>query len=203
LVRVGGKPLLLWAVEALTVGGVTELVVAAAAERIADFTQVLASQPVPARVVAGGASRGDSVRNALAALNATAAPPDVVLVHDAARPLVPPEVVARVIAAVQDGDVAVVPVIPVTDTVRQLAASGSTVVDRSILRAVQTPQGFRRDVLTAAYAAPAFANSTAVTDDATLVERLGYAVRLVEGSPSAMKVTTPHDLVMVSAMLEV
>jgi 2-C-methyl-D-erythritol 4-phosphate cytidylyltransferase len=94
--------------------------------------------------------------------------------------------------------VAVVPVIPVVDTVRQLTAAGSSVVDRSSLRAVQTPQGFRRDVLTDAYASP----WAQATDDAMLVERLGHVVKLVEGSPSSMKVTTPYDLMMISTMVE-
>ncbi|MDR0435470.1 MAG: 2-C-methyl-D-erythritol 4-phosphate cytidylyltransferase [Propionibacteriaceae bacterium] len=199
LVRVGGRPLVLWAVQALAMGGVTEVVVAAPTEHIADFEAILAAAPVPCQVVAGGATRGASVANALTALNATPHPPTVVLVHDAARPLVPPEVVARVIAAVQDGASVVVPVIPVVDTVRQLTPAGSAVVDRSSLRAVQTPQGFRREVLTRAYAAA----SAEATDDAMLAERLGYAVKLVEGSPSSMKVTSPHDLVMIAAMLEV
>jgi 2-C-methyl-D-erythritol 4-phosphate cytidylyltransferase len=154
--------------------------------------------PVPCQVVAGGATRGDSVAKALAALNAKPNPSEVVLVHDAARPLVPPDVVARVIAAVQDGANVVVPVIPVADTMRQLTPAGSVAVDREALRAVQTPQGFQRDVLTRVYAAA----TTMATDDAMLAERLGYVVKLVEGSPFSMKITNSHDLTVATAMLE-
>ncbi|MDR1355585.1 MAG: 2-C-methyl-D-erythritol 4-phosphate cytidylyltransferase [Propionibacteriaceae bacterium] len=199
LVRVGGKSLVLWAVQALAFGGVTEVVVVAPTGQLTDFEEALSFAPVPCLVVAGGATRGQSVANGLQALNASSTTADVVLVHDAARPLVPGEVVARVIAAVQDGATVVVPVVPISDTVRQLTTAGSAVIERSSLRAVQTPQGFRRDVLTQTYTQ----TDIAATDDATLAERLGHVVKLVEGSPSAMKVTNPHDLMMVSAMLEV
>lgn len=146
-------------------------------------------------VVEGGATRQASVAAALAAL-----PPDVqiVLVHDAARAFVPVDVVERVVAAVRAGAAAVVPVIPVADTVKEI--SGDLVratVDRSRLRLVQTPQGFTRDVLVRAHTDGA----TEGTDDATLVERLGVPVTVVDGSDQAFKVTRPVDLVVAEALL--
>jgi 2-C-methyl-D-erythritol 4-phosphate cytidylyltransferase len=139
-------------------------------------------------VVAGGAERGDSVAAGLAALSERVG---VVLVHDAARCLAPASVFGRVIDAVRDGAVAVVPGVPVVDTIKQVDSAGRVVAtpERSQLRAVQTPQGFRRDVLERAHA-----ESSEATDDAGLVERLGETVLAVEGDPHALKVTTPADL---------
>jgi 2-C-methyl-D-erythritol 4-phosphate cytidylyltransferase len=146
-------------------------------------------------VVAGGSERGDSVAAGLAVLDAAV---DVVLVHDAARCLTPPTVFARVVAAVEEGAPAVVPGTPVVDTVKQVDASGRVVAtpDRTTLRAVQTPQGFRRDVLVRAHAV-----SSDATDDAGLVERLGEAVLVVEGDLRALKVTTPDDLTTAERIL--
>ena len=149
-----------------------------------------------ARVVAGGATRQASVAAGLAALPDEV---DVVLVHDAARALAPAELFTLVAAAVRAGHPAVVPAVPVTDTVRLL---GGGVVDRTALRAVQTPQGFARDVLVAAHAADAVEPGAApVTDDAGLVERGGLAVHLVPGHPEAFKVTTPLDLALAEAVV--
>jgi 2-C-methyl-D-erythritol 4-phosphate cytidylyltransferase len=120
----------------------------------------------------------------------------VVLVHDAARCLAPPALIASVAAAVRAGHVAVVPAVPVTDTVRSLDGGP---VDRSRLRSVQTPQGFSRDVLVAAHAS---ADDDDATDDASLVERLGVPVHLVDGDRLAFKVTTALDLKLVAAALE-
>ena len=141
-------------------------------------------------VVAGGDSRSASVRAGLAALPAAAA---IVLVHDAARPLCPGAVVARVVDEVAAGAAAVVPVVPVTDTVRTVDGE---VLDRDRLRAVQTPQGFRRAALDAAHAADAVA-----TDDAGLMELVGEQVVTVDGDPVNLKVTGPADLVVAAALL--
>jgi 2-C-methyl-D-erythritol 4-phosphate cytidylyltransferase len=124
----------------------------------------------------------------LAALSSEVA---VVLVHDAARCLTPVSVFERVIGAVRGGAVAVVPGLAVVDTIKQVDAGGVVVATppRSSLRAVQTPQGFRRDVLERAHAV-----SSEATDDAALVEALGEAVLVVEGDALAFKVTTPGDL---------
>jgi 2-C-methyl-D-erythritol 4-phosphate cytidylyltransferase len=147
-------------------------------------------------VVPGGAVRQESVALALAV-----APEgfDIMLVHDAARALAPPELCERVAAAVRGGHPAVVPVLPVVDTIKEVAASGTVVgtVDRSALRTVQTPQGFRRSVLVAAHAGAV----DPVTDDAALVEKLGVPVHTVPGDPLALKITTPLDLEIAVLML--
>ena len=149
----------------------------------------------PVTLVSGGAERGDSVA---AGLRMLADDVDIVLVHDAARCLTPVEVFDRVVAAVEAGAAAVVPATPVVDTVKQVDAEGFVVgtPERSMLRAVQTPQGFRRDVLERAHAA-----SSDATDDAGLVERLGERVLVVEGDPRALKVTTPSDLEAAARLL--
>jgi 2-C-methyl-D-erythritol 4-phosphate cytidylyltransferase len=148
-------------------------------------------------VICGGSHRTDSVRLALSEARRLV-DVDVVLVHDAARAFVPPELVRAVVAAVQAGAPAVVPVLPVTDTVKQVDEAGRilSTVDRSRLRAVQTPQGFQADVLLRAYESA----TDQVTDDAGLVERLGERVHTVPGDPLAFKVTTPFDLVIAEAV---
>ncbi|MDX6217802.1 MAG: 2-C-methyl-D-erythritol 4-phosphate cytidylyltransferase [Frankiales bacterium] len=191
--ELAGEPLLVHAVRRLRECPSVGLVVVAAPP--ADVASVQALVP-DAVVVAGGAERQDSVAAGLAAL-----PPDVelVLVHDAARALVPVEVVEAVVAALQAGALAAVPVLPVADTVKQVAVDGTVVrtVPRSDLRAVQTPQGFRRAVLEAAHRTA----GAAVTDDAGLVEGAGVTVVTVPGSPLAFKVTTPFDLLVAAAVL--
>ena len=145
-------------------------------------------------VVAGGTSRSASVRAGLHAL-----PPDAVAVavHDAARPLAPAEVWDRVLAAVADGADAAVPVVPVTDTVKQVGADGSArTLDRSRLVAVQTPQAFRTAVLRAAHD-----GEPEATDDAGLVEAAGGQVVLVAGDPTNLKITAPTDLLVAAALL--
>lgn len=155
-------------------------------------------------VVPGGTTRQQSVRLGLAAL-----PEDVtaVLVHDAARPLVPVDTVDAVAAAVRDGAPAVVPALPVPDTVKEVEprpdgkpepVTGTP--DRSLLRAVQTPQGFDRAVLAAAHDRVACEGEGA-TDDAGMVERTGTEVVVVPGHEEAFKVTRPLDLVLAEAVL--
>jgi 2-C-methyl-D-erythritol 4-phosphate cytidylyltransferase len=140
-------------------------------------------------VVAGGASRQASVAAALAAVPESFG---IVLVHDAARALTPPELVEAVADAVRGGHGAVIPVLPVVDTIKEVDNSGIVVgtVDRSVLRAVQTPQGFRRDVLTSAHAAAVDDH----TDDAGMAEKIGVPVHTVPGSAAALKITRPFDL---------
>jgi 2-C-methyl-D-erythritol 4-phosphate cytidylyltransferase len=142
------------------------------------------------------------VLNGLAAI---AADPDIsdaryVLVHDAARALVPADVVRRVIEALAGGAVAAIPVLPVVDTIREVTPTGSATVDRSRLRAVQTPQGFARDVLERAHRLVADMGLQ-VTDDAAAVEALGYPVVLVPGDREALKVTEPLDLLFAEAIV--
>jgi 2-C-methyl-D-erythritol 4-phosphate cytidylyltransferase len=143
-------------------------------------------------VVPGGAERSDSVRAALELVPVDGI--DCILVHDAARSFVPPEVIERVVAAVRAGAPAVVPVIPVTDTIKRIDPGGKVLdtPDRSALVAVQTPQGFEPSLLRRAHAAEV----VGATDDAMLCERLGVAVQTVEGSEDAFKVTRPRDLLL-------
>jgi 2-C-methyl-D-erythritol 4-phosphate cytidylyltransferase len=141
-------------------------------------------------VVEGGDTRAGSVRAGLAAVPADA---EIVLVHDAARPLAGRALFQRVVDAVRSGAEAVVPVVPVSDTIRHLRGG---VVDRDQLRAVQTPQGFRAATLRAAHL-----DAAEATDDAGLVERAGGSVVLVDGSSTNLKVTDPQDLVVAAALL--
>lgn len=213
--HLAGEPLLVHAVRRVAAAAsVRAIVVAAPAAEVAAVQELLA--PVaPVSVVAGGAERQESVGLALAAV-----PPeiDIVLVHDAARALTPPSLIEAVAGAVRGGRPAVIPVLPVVDTIKQvgpaadlsgLSGGGAGVdsgggaevvlgtVDRAELRIVQTPQGFRRDVLVAAHAA---AGDT-LTDDAGLAEKLGVPVSCVPGSELAMKITRPLDLVLAEALL--
>ncbi|MFT3716795.1 MAG: 2-C-methyl-D-erythritol 4-phosphate cytidylyltransferase [Gordonia sp. (in: high G+C Gram-positive bacteria)] len=139
-------------------------------------------------VVAGGAERSDSVRAGLAAADPAA---DLILVHDAARALTPPSLFGDVVAALRSGAPAVVPGLPVADTLKRVDDAGlvRATPDRSELRAVQTPQGF-----TAALLRRAHAGAGDATDDAGLVESLGVDVRVVPGDEMAFKITTPFDL---------
>ena len=145
--------------------------------------------------VTGGATRGDSVRAALAEVADDAA---VIVVHDAARPLVSDAVVARVLQPLNEGWDGAVPALPVADTIKRV--EGNAVVEtlrRETLRAVQTPQAFIAAVLRAAFAG----DIAGATDCASLVEATGGRVAVVEGDPRLQKVTEPADLERLSALL--
>ena len=143
-------------------------------------------------VVAGGSSRTESVRAGLAAVPLSAGH---ILVHDAARPLATPALFTAVCAALNAGADCVVPVVAVTDTIRH--RQGGT-IDRRELLAVQTPQGFAAPALRAAHA-----QGDDATDDATLVEALGFNVILLDGEPHNHKLTDPDDLVTAEAMITI
>ncbi|QCU78814.1 2-C-methyl-D-erythritol 4-phosphate cytidylyltransferase [Citricoccus sp. SGAir0253] len=185
--------------------------------------------------VPGGAERADSVRAGLDAVRGLAgADADgagerhAVLVHDAARPFVPPAVFRAVLSALEAGAAAVVPGLPVVDTIKTVAAAapaGDAAPDlasspaapewvtgtpsRTALRAVQTPQGFDLAALQAAHravdgpgaTAPADRDAAALTDDAMVMEAAGHAVLVVPGDPLGFKITTPLDLVLANALL--
>jgi 2-C-methyl-D-erythritol 4-phosphate cytidylyltransferase len=145
--------------------------------------------------VAGGATRTDSVRAGLAEVPLDAL---VVLVHDAARPLVSDEVIERVLAPLSEGWDGAVPGIPVSDTLKRVASDGTVeeTVVRDSLYAVQTPQAFLADVLRRAVA-----SGVEATDCAGLVEAAGGRVKVVEGDPRLLKVTTADDLAKIAAWL--
>ena len=198
----GGIPMLVHAVRALAGSRIVDIVVVAAPEDSAESVQaMLADQSFGADVlvITGGDSRQESVARALLTLPDDV---DVVLVHDAARPLVPSELVTAIAAAVRQGHSAVVPGLPVVDTIKQVDANSDVerTVDRGPLRAIQTPQGFSRQVLQRAHASVDLDDSPA-TDDAGLVERLGLPVHVIAGHEEAFKVTRPFDVVMAEAVL--
>ena len=198
-VPIAGQTLLWHAIRGvLAAGCVDKVVVAVPAADVDHARGVVAPFGADVVVVAGGASRVESVR--LAMERAALAPGvDVVLVHDAARAFTPPAVFAAVVSAVRSGHGAVVPVLPLVDTVKRIDSGGRimSTVDRSTLRSVQTPQGFAPDVLRRAHAG----GPGAVTDDAGLVEALGEPVHTVPGDPAAFKITTPFDLALAEALL--
>ena len=142
-------------------------------------------------VAAGGSTRSASVRGGLAVIPNDA---EVIVVHDAARPLASDDLFARVIAAVRAGADAAVPGIAVADTLRRRAGG---VVDREGVVAVQTPQAFRADALRTAHA-----DEPAASDDATLVEAIGGKVVIVSGETTNFKITTSHDLMVARLLVE-
>ena len=173
----GGRPMVEWSLEVLR-EVCDRVVVAVPPDRVE-----------PPDFVAGGATRSESVRNALAA----APEASVVVVHDAARPLVTVELVRRCLEAL-DGVDGVIAAVPVTDTVKEVdAGQVVSTPDRGRLWAAQTPQVFRADVLRRA--------SGEATDDASLVEAIGGSVRVVEASPENLKVTTPLDVRIAEMLL--
>ena len=185
-VSVAGRQLLDHAVDGLLESGVDLVVVAVAADLVDQARRSLAGR---ATVVAGGPDRRSSVAAALAAVGDAR----VILVHDAARAFAPVALVRRVIDAVRAGHQAVVPVLPVVDTIRIIDDTGDLgrTVDRNRLRIVQTPQGFDPAVLRLAHRA---GPGVPATDDAGLVEALGIPVTAVPGDRAAFKITTPEDL---------
>ncbi|MFF6637081.1 2-C-methyl-D-erythritol 4-phosphate cytidylyltransferase [Streptomyces althioticus] len=202
----GGTPMLVHAVRAMADSRAVSLVVVVAPpDGAGEVKSLLDAHALPERtdvlVVPGGESRQESVKLGLDALPEGY---DIVLVHDAARPLVPVDTVDAVIEAVRDGAPAVVPALPLADTVKQVepAAAGEpepvvATPDRSTLRAVQTPQGFDRATLVRAHGTV----TDDVTDDASMVEQLGLTVVTVPGHEEAFKVTRPLDLVLAEAVL--
>ncbi|MGJ0118019.1 2-C-methyl-D-erythritol 4-phosphate cytidylyltransferase [Williamsia sp. MIQD14] len=192
-VDLGGRTILERSVDGVLAAGVDEVVVAVPAELL-DTTRSMLPR---VHVVVGGSVRSDSVRACLTEVGPSAS--DVVLIHDAARALTPPEVFTRVIDAVTTGSDVVVPAVPVTDTLKRVDSAETVVatVDRTPLRAVQTPQGFRPEALRRAHAAAGDA-----TDDAGLAEAAGYAVHVVPGDLMAFKITTAWDLRIARMLLE-
>jgi 2-C-methyl-D-erythritol 4-phosphate cytidylyltransferase len=187
-----GRPLLLHAAEAFETAPDVEAIVAVvpAGEQRAAHDLLAPLRKVTA-VVVGGATRQDSVRAGLAALPAGF--DGIVLVHDAARALVEPSLIASVIRAAADVGAAI-PVLPLVDTIKRVRDGAvSETLDRSDLAAAQTPQGVRRALLEEALDRAA-RDGVTLTDEAMAVERLGGRVAVVVGSSRNLKITTPHDL---------
>ena len=231
LVDLAGEPLLVHAARAIRgSGAVDSIVVTAPSAHVRLFDGILTAAGIQAAVVAGGITRQASVA---AGLNA-AGTADHVLIHDAARPLVPSQIVRRVVSALRRGHPAVVPALPVTDTIKRITASDAqaavaeaaegfgepaslrdgpsdfrverveTTLNRSALRAMQTPQGFALEAIRRAHSAfadRAASELNAAPDDAALAEAAGIPVVLVRGSERAMKITRPFDLRIAELLL--
>ena len=197
-VQLGGRTLLERTLAGLRdSGAVDAVVVAVPADRTEEAKLILGGD---ATVLAGGSSRTESVRRALTAVGT----PELLLIHDAARPLTPPALIARVVAALREGHQAVVPALPVTDTIKTVDANSVVIATpaRAGLRAVQTPQGFHTALLLRAYErSESPFESADVTDDAAMVENLGAQVFVVDGDPMAFKITTALDLVLAEAVV--
>lgn len=219
-VPLGGEPILMHALRGVVASGVGSqvcVVLPAGADGLRqlceDFRQELADGGPVLTVLDGGATRADSVRAGIAALMEGV---EAVLVHDAARALTPEYVFHRVVDSLAAGAVAVIPAVPVVDTVKMVARTSGDdaaiapelvtgTARREELRSVQTPQGFRLSTLQEAHAAASGFDpeqAATVTDDAMLVEMLGVRVHAVHGSTQSLKITTPLDLIIAEGLLE-
>jgi 2-C-methyl-D-erythritol 4-phosphate cytidylyltransferase len=197
--RLGGRPLLAESLERLESSDWIDAIVIAAPPEWEEPSILVAEEIAATKVssaVTGGESRSESVRLALEEVPEEAA---VVLVHDAARPLLSEDVIGRVLAPLSEGWDGVVPVVPLADTVKRI--EGDRVVEtlsRDDLVAVQTPQAFLTDVLRRAVSG----DVSSATDCASLVESQGGRIKVVEGDPRLLKVTEADDLALVESWLE-
>ncbi len=198
--KLKGRPLLAESLERLEASEWVEAIVLVAPPEWEEPSILVAEEIGAGKVTAcvpGGETRVESVRAGVAEVESDAL---VVLVHDAARPVLPEEVVERVLAPLGEGWDGAVPALPVADTLKRAAEDGSVVetVDRAGLHAVQTPQAFLAPVLREALAG----DLGGASDCATLVERRGGRVRVVEGDRRLLKVTTQADLAFVETLLD-
>ena len=198
--ELGGKPILMRSIEAFANSGncPVDVIVTLPSDQM-DLWQLLCDRygfGVPHRVVPGGETRWHSVKHALDSMG-DVNEVDIIAVHDGVRPMVTADVICRTIeAARRDG--AAVPVVALNDSVRQVVGEASHALDRSTLRAVQTPQAFDARLLLDAYSLP---YQPTFTDDASVVEQLGHPITLVEGDPHNLKITRPMDLALAEYLL--
>lgn len=198
--ELGGKPILMRSIEAFANSGncPVDVIVTLPSDQM-DLWQRLCDRygfDVPHRVVPGGETRWHSVKHALDSMG-DVNEVDIIAVHDGVRPMVTADVICRTIAAARR-DGAAIPVVALNDSVRQVVGEASHALDRSTLRAVQTPQAFDARLLLDAYSLlyqPTF------TDDASVVEQLGHPITLVEGDPHNLKITRPMDLALAEYLL--
>jgi 2-C-methyl-D-erythritol 4-phosphate cytidylyltransferase len=189
-----GHTLVERAVTGLLQSGVVDRVVVAVPADFTDEAKLILGHDVT--IVVGGACRSESVSQALTAVGK----PDLVLIHDAARALTPPGLVVRVVEALRAGHSAVVPVLPLSDTIKTVDANGVVLgtPERAGLRAVQTPQGFATELLLRAYQR---ATTGEFTDDASMIEHIGGQVQVIDGDPAAFKITTYLDLLLAQTIV--
>jgi 2-C-methyl-D-erythritol 4-phosphate cytidylyltransferase / 2-C-methyl-D-erythritol 2,4-cyclodiphosphate synthase len=200
LLTIGGRTILERSVTAfLSHPSVAEVVVALPGELVGNPPSYLRDGAKPLRLVAGGARRQDSVANGFRAVSEMS---DIIVIHDAARPFASADLIARTIAAAAESGAALA-AMPARDTVKRASGpvgaghhrSVAETLPRETIFLAQTPQAFRRDVLR-----DALQVADAATDEATLAERAGHAVRLIEGEASNIKITTPDDLTLAEAI---
>jgi 2-C-methyl-D-erythritol 4-phosphate cytidylyltransferase/2-C-methyl-D-erythritol 2,4-cyclodiphosphate synthase len=190
LLSIGGRPILARSVDAfVSCDLISEIVVALPADLAAAPPEYLSDRAKPVTVVSGGEQRRDSVANALARVSERA---EIVVVHDAARPLVTDDLIRRTVLAASEAGAAIA-AIGAHDTVKQTDSTGTitATLPRERIHLAQTPQAFRTTILR-----DAMLVSGDATDEAMLVEQAGYAVRVVDGDPRNLKITTPGDLTM-------
>ena len=201
LLPVAGRPVLAWTLDAVLAAESIQWIgiVGQPIDQL-EIMKLVKGSTKPIHWIQGGASRQESVQLGLAGLPNEA---EKVLIHDGARCLVEPNLFNKCSEAIADGE-SVIAATPVTDTIKRVNAEGIVFATplRSELWAAQTPQGFSVRELKEGHA-KARSNGWTVTDDASLYERLGWPVRVMEASPSNIKVTTPFDLVVAEAVLEV
>lgn len=202
LVELKSKPIIIWTLEPFVALDLTRHTVIVVSEGIADRIEHLVDEyfgsAVGLKVVPGGMDRQCSVYNGLLAL---APSTEIVIIHDAVRPFVEPQSILESVEAAEECGAATV-AIPAVDTIAAVSEDGEIreTLDRSGLWAVQTPQTFRYDTILKAHE-QADADGVRATDDAELVRRLGLTVKVVEGSPDNIKLTTRHDLLIAERVL--
>jgi 2-C-methyl-D-erythritol 4-phosphate cytidylyltransferase / 2-C-methyl-D-erythritol 2,4-cyclodiphosphate synthase len=190
-----GRPVLRWSIDALARAHVEPVVVAIAQEH-ADLCRA-ATEGANVRIAIGGSTRTASVRAGLGAIENA----DVILIHDAARPGLSPDIVRALVAAIEAGAAGAAPALPIADSLRRADAGGNVIgeVERDGVMRVQTPQAFRAAALRAAYAAlPADAS---VSDDLAVVRAQGGACVLIPGNARLMKITYPEDFALMERLL--
>lgn len=193
----GNEPILLHTIRAFSQAlPQAEIVVSIAQEYIHLWENLASRFDVPPhKVVAGGSQRFHSVKNALESLSPTV---ERIVVHDAVRPLLSKRLIISLILALDEHQ-AVIPVISPVDSIREIEHKRSKIVDRTKIRMVQTPQVFQSQILREAYQQeynPQF------TDDASVIEAIGYTVHLIDGEPNNIKITTPIDMLIAQAILD-
>jgi len=196
-IEIQGKPILMHTIEAfLAYDASLQIILVLPLAQINYWNELCAKQNFTVRhkIVVGGETRFQSVKNGLSAVNS----PTLVAVHDGVRPLVSAETIARCFdEAERNGNA--IPVVELVDSIRQISADGSLSVNRTLYKLVQTPQVFDAELLKNAYEQP---YSAVFTDDASVVESLGIKINLVEGNRENIKITTVFDLVLAEVLLK-